>query len=232
MRYGGRKPDPKVKQAPNDAMSVTVQSGEIVVGDTRMKIRVDGHSDASRTLSKTNERTRTAGEKSTAPTAVRPPHTDSKAGRDAVPVLPGEAPKSGSSSEPLEADSSLGFLAPHASGDSLQASPVPAPGSNASALNIREGAPRPNSPVRISALHKMTTPPSASAAGTRIDTQAPTVREKPKPDSDITQRVSPLPGVQADHTITSGKPALADMAADFSCPDRTTNCTARSAAST
>src|SRR6201747_2324967 len=29
VRYGGRKPDPLVKQAPNGSMSVTIQKGEI-----------------------------------------------------------------------------------------------------------------------------------------------------------------------------------------------------------
>ena len=41
VRYGGRKPDPQVKQALNGTLSVTIQNAEIVVGDTRLKVRVD-----------------------------------------------------------------------------------------------------------------------------------------------------------------------------------------------
>lgn len=47
VRYGGRKPDPQVKQAPNGVMTVMIQKGEIVVGDTRLKVRVDKQSPGS-----------------------------------------------------------------------------------------------------------------------------------------------------------------------------------------
>ena len=38
VRYGGRKHDPKIKQAPSGVKTVTIQNGEVVVGDTRLKI--------------------------------------------------------------------------------------------------------------------------------------------------------------------------------------------------
>lgn len=210
VRYGGRKPDPKVRQAPNEAMSVTVQSGEIVVGDTRMKIRVDTGADASRTLSKPNDRTRSR-ENSAAPTVVRAPQTapvapepnapDSQASaeRDAVQgiAVPPADGRNTAAPGPVECDSSLGFLVPHAHSPSMQAEPVPSPGSNASALNIRRAHPASGMPKLVSAFGKPGASPRTS--GTHFDTKAETV--KADPGSDITARVSPIPGVEADHTV-------------------------------
>src|SRR4029077_13093987 len=42
LRYGGKKPlEPGKRQAPDNAVTVSLKNGEIVVGDTKMKIEVE-----------------------------------------------------------------------------------------------------------------------------------------------------------------------------------------------
>ncbi|HLX60528.1 MAG TPA: protein kinase [Planctomycetota bacterium] len=230
VRYGGRKPDTKIKQAPDGAMSVTIQSGEIVVGDTRLKVSVDD-SEATRVQTRTG-RGRSAVSVSVAPaTIVRGAPGDARTGLDlSVPVaeLPppseddapaqdspkDDAPKAGHAPVagavlPTPADSSLGFLVPRNQNRSLQASPVPAPASNPSALHINappsnsNGSPRrPSSAAAHEALDEALADSRAETIRERDD-NARTVFEPPPtvPCDERTVLEAPPPGIEADATV-------------------------------
>src|SRR5436190_1454400 len=134
VRYGGRKPDPKIKQAPEGALSVTIQSGEIVVGDTRMKVSLDEANGATRS---SNRLPALNGNE----TVVRqtPSKTKKSEAQPDDDPLNLEAPPKDDA-----VDSSLGFLVPRTSVKSLDAKQVPAPASNPSSLHIN--APRRSTP--------------------------------------------------------------------------------------
>src|SRR6185295_14418052 len=160
VRYGGRKPDPKVKQAPEGALSVTITAGEIVVGDTRMRVSVN---DGDGTMTRTRNGASVVS--SSQATVVRPSagHTtsgempalevnrsavtpgggaNSSGSLRAITGIPGHSspipahtspvPENGSPipGTPSAADSSLGFLIPRSHMPSLQARQVLAPNSN------------------------------------------------------------------------------------------------------
>lgn len=248
VRYGGRKPDTKIKQAPDGAMSITIQAGEIVVGDTRMKVSVDDGNGiqfrngrvpmmpipVSSSAPATVVRAHTSEGQNGSETANGNGDAPNAAAQDAsqAPSMP-DVPSaiSGSPGLPCPADSSLGFLVPRQHARSLQATQVPAPAFNPSALHVNPPlggsshgrSADPSSRIQAAAAHAALD----AALEAPVDSLAETVREaedrtafEPPPTVPIDNRTvleATPPGVEPDATVLEyvGAPVRGVAPIDF-----------------